>query len=401
MKKAIRLLKITLLLFSITGLPFVAIAITQKPAAGQKTSPPQLPAKNQAPTRTDNKTSINGAYKGEARDHETAALFAPVFYQAFDERRFDYLTNFDFDGDWRGDNNWANAARTEFPMRAYIYYSVSETPTHYFIHYAVFHPRDYKGGERRGMILSEVIREGAKIGVQYDPTGKLDEAVLAHENDMEGCLVIVEKRGTNLQQARVQFVETLAHNKFWKYTPDTNPTKGFNTIKLEGNRAKLYIEAKGHGIQAYRGDEKDILEKNFLIYSFTGQAENPEEKNQNIIGYDLLPLYNTLWARAQKMPNETFGEAQDYAAVKFSRSLRKNLTPAKPAQINKVGCAFLGKVGAANMARAPWGWFDSSERARPLGEWFFSPAATVKRHFKLGDAFSVAYMHNPYFSVFR
>src|ERR1700751_2596096 len=90
-------------------------------------------------------------------DREVAARFAPTFYQALgDKPRSDYITNFDFDGDWRGDNNWTNSANLDFPLKAHIYYSVSETATHYFIHYAVFHPRDYKGGEHKGAILSEL-----------------------------------------------------------------------------------------------------------------------------------------------------------------------------------------------------------------------------------------------------
>ncbi|MDX6272339.1 MAG: hypothetical protein QOD28_3562, partial [Acidobacteriota bacterium] len=45
-----------------------------------------------------------------ARDREIASQFAPVFRQGVgDKRRYDYITNFDFDGDWRGDNNWDNA----------------------------------------------------------------------------------------------------------------------------------------------------------------------------------------------------------------------------------------------------------------------------------------------------
>ncbi len=399
MREATRLLKISILLFSLILLPLSIFVTAQKPLpVSTKTSAAQ---KSAAAAASDQQSVTNAAYKSEARDREIAARFAPIFYQAFDERRFDYLTNFDFDGDWRGDNNWLNAAKPEFPLRAFVYYAVSETPTHSFIHYAIFHPRDYKGGERRGLILGEVIREGAKIGVPYDPTGRLDEAVLAHENDMEGCLVVVEKTASQKKSAAVLFVETLAHNKFWKYVIKTPATKDFQSCKLEGERIKLFIEAKGHGIQAYRGDEKDILDKNFLIYSFTGEAENPEEKNPTSIGYDLLPMYHPLWMRAPKMPNETFGEAQDYAALKFGRSFRKNLKPTNPVKLNQVGCAFSGKIGAANMARAPWGWFDSRERARPLGEWFFSPAATIKRHFKLGDGFATVYTHHPYLNVFR
>src|SRR5436190_2236526 len=95
------------------------------------------------------------------QEREIAGHFAPLFYQALgDNRRADYITNFDFDGDWRGDNNWINSDDRHFPLKAYVYYSVAETRTHYFIYYAVFHTRDYKGGEVKGTILSEIIREG-------------------------------------------------------------------------------------------------------------------------------------------------------------------------------------------------------------------------------------------------
>ena len=54
-----------------------------------------------------------------------------------------------------------------------------------------------------------------------------------------------------------------------------------------------------------------------------------------------------------------------------------------------------------NMARPPWGWFDSSEKDRPLGEWFFDPAGTIKRHFALPSSFSVTYVHQPARGLFR
>jgi hypothetical protein len=53
------------------------------------------------------------------------------------------------------------------------------------------------------------------------------------------------------------------------------------------------------------------------------------------------------------------------------------------------------------MARPPWGWFDKDEKDRPLGEWFFDPAAAVKRRLKAGDGFSLVYLHNPALGVFR
>ena len=109
--------------------------------------------------------SMVSSQNSNLNDADIASHFAPIFYQALgDKPRSDYITNFDFDGDWKGNNNWENLANTEFPLKAYIYYSVAETATHFFIHYAVFHPRDYKGGEHKGTILSDLIREGQKAG---------------------------------------------------------------------------------------------------------------------------------------------------------------------------------------------------------------------------------------------
>ena len=162
---------------------------------------------------------------------EVAARFAPIFYQALgDKPRSDYITNFDFDGDWRGDNNWEHTDDKTFPLRAYIYYSVSETQTHFFIHYAVFHPRDYKGGERKGLILSEIIREGTKRGREHDPTGLMAEAGVAHENDMEGVLIVVAKKGKNPD--RVVFVEAFHHDDFAPYVAGESAAKGFGLFKV-------------------------------------------------------------------------------------------------------------------------------------------------------------------------
>ena len=53
-------------------------------------------------------------YSGAAVDYQIAARFAPVFHQALGATpRFDYITRFNFDGDWRGDNNWENASNVQ------------------------------------------------------------------------------------------------------------------------------------------------------------------------------------------------------------------------------------------------------------------------------------------------
>jgi hypothetical protein len=348
----------------------------------------------------------NAQLTDSARDREIASQFAPVFRQGLgDKRRHDYITNFDFDGDWRGDNNWNNADDARFPQRAYVYYAVSETPTHFLIHYAVFHPRDYKGGSARGAVLSEIIREGVRRGGRYDPTGLSGEAVLAHENDMEGCLVVAAKAGDKVSAARVVFVETLAHDRFLKYVVAGGGESGkraFEEVGLESGRPELYVEAKGHGVLAFNGGEKQMPSNGSLVYKFTGRADDPEKSSAVEVGYALLPISTTLWPRARGGVNQTYGAAYQYGMRSFSAAQNsRRAVKRRNVQLGNLGAAFRGDEGAPNAARPPWAWFDRGERGQARGEWFFDPAATVKRHFKLDDNFSVAYTHAPFLGVSR
>lgn len=319
-------------------------------------------------------------------DREIAARFAPVFYQSLgDSPRGDYITNFDFDGDWRGDNNWRNTDIKRFRMLGYVYYAVSETRSHYFIHYAVFHARDYKGGTRKGVMLSELLRLGAETAGGKDPTGMLDEATVAHENDMEGALVVVDR-----ETQRVAYVESLHHNKFSAYKPED--------LKLENGRVLFYIEPKGHGIEALTDDRKKG--EDILIYKYTGTAGDPEKSKERSVGYALLPISSTLWphAAAQKEKSASFGTFHDYSEVTINVMGADGKPIAKKFKLGSLGSAFLGKAGGQNMARPPWGWFDNAHRGDPLGMWFFDPAAIIKRDFILGDAFSTAYTKLPFWT---
>lgn len=362
-----------------------------------------------AQSRERVKAKQSAQEKGAARDREVAARYAPIFHQGLgDKARSDYITNFDFDGDWRGDNNWNNSQNQQIPLRAHVYYAVSETQTHFFIHYAIFHPQDYKGGQESGSLLSTIIREGSKHGKRYDPTGLIEEVVLAHENDMEGCLVVVAKAAgeeTDLGRAQVVYVETLAHNRFLKYVAESAresaAARSFDIVRVDGTHPLIYIEPKGHGIAAYVGGEKQSPRNGLLIYSYNNQADNPEDKRQGPVSYNLQSLATTIWPRARTGLNETFGAAHKYGTITVSVLQPSGQVHKRQATLGTLGSAFLGKIGAPNVARPPWGWFDRNEQGQTLGGWFFDPAATVKRHFGLGKDFSEVYVHAPFLGVYR
>jgi hypothetical protein len=338
----------------------------------------------------------------QSLDRKIAAQFAPILYQGLgDNPRSDYITNFDFDGDWKGDNNWSNLENRSYPLRAYVYYSVAETATHYFIHYAIFHPRDYKGDLVKTAIIDVLINEGLRQ-IGKDPTGGLaGDLALSHENDLEGCLIVAEKKGEGLSQAVVRYVETMAHNQFLRYCAAAAAAGICESIEMKGQRPLIFIEPKGHGPIGYTGDRVQMKNSvnGVLTYSYTGNADDPDKINEKSVGYDLMPICDTLWLRAQQGDKETYGEVFNYQ----TRSLLK-FQLGKPAgkverKFGSLGAAFRGEVGSKNKARPPWAWFDDSERDRPRGEWFFDPASVIARHFNLGQEFSQAYVYHQYFKI--
>jgi hypothetical protein len=418
----------------------------------------------------------------EAQDRAIAMQFAPVFHQGLvGTGRFDYITNIDFDGDWVGDNNWKNAGDAKHPLKGHVYYAVSETPTHYFIHYAAFHPRDYKGGEVTGAILSQAVRRGARASKRVTSTPIADEVVLAHENDLEGCLVVVAKRGENPADGRVVLVETLAHNQYLKYQPEGagssrsgSGADGVGAVQLEGQHPLIYIEPKGHGMQAFadqleaaaaaaagraassaappattgagssggsggggtspprsglvqriggmvagvnqarRAVNNEGAER-IRVYRFTGTSDDPDVVTGDV-GYELVSTYHTLWAKAREGGEGIFGDVRDYGSVSIpvvslpvasvaspAAGSEPSATPVvKEVRLGRLGASLRGVEGAINMARPPWGWFDASDRNRPVGEWFLDPAGTVVRHVDALRAVVVpAYLHQPFLSVFR
>ena len=333
---------------------------------------------------------------------QIAAQFAPIFQQTLGEvPRADYITNFDFDGDWKGNNNWNNLENTSFPLKAFTYYSVLETSTHYFVHYAVFHPRDYKGG----LAATSALNMGIRIALERlgkDPTGGLaDDVALSHENDLEGCLVVAAKKGPNFKDATLEYVETMAHNRYLRYRTPAEGSQGSEVIESEGQRPILYIEPKGHGISGKPAAQSGKTRiSGQLKYSYAGRADEPSgAESQSEVGYDLISIYDTLWKHAHDdKKNETYGVFSEYApfALQFIKTVGGGSAAEVKTPKRKLGAAFLGEVGSPNKARPPWGWFDQTERDRPLGEWFFDPASVVARHFELGDTFSRVYLYHPY-----
>lgn len=213
-----------------------------------------------SPSYTESLATNNEPYRTLARH------WAPRIYQDTDASNpiADYITNFNFDGDYNGKNNWENLERYA-TVPAYVYYAVSETETHYFIHYALFHPRDW-----HEWLVPDM-----------------------HENDLEGISLAVAKDGSF---GRLVAMETMAHDEFYQYRADPGVKAGSETIDgdvrlYDQSHPRIFVEAKGHGIFACDSRCDRAPGGDGIIYVEGGQAESPGGNHANfdeVYGYSLI-----------------------------------------------------------------------------------------------------------------
>jgi len=296
---------------------------------------------------------------------QMAEHWSPVIYQST-ESLYDYITNFDFDSNWYGHDNWEHCDC--YPLPAYVYYSIIESTNHYFITYGFFHPRD---------------------------TGNPEYFYWwAHENDFEGCRCVILKDGS--EWGNLFLLETIHHHDQSFYNI---------WIEFEGSHPIVYVTPYKHAVYgenmaswswdcAYLGPGCRVFpskkDGTGVIYRHKGIAEEPLDQNDRDVGYDLIDLKDTIWARRFGDPHRTC----DYFIKKGIR-----LSPNSCGYIiekAQFGAKFDGgnySLGAtACYVGPPWNkGFDN------LGIWFIDPLL----HYEDAQGQSWActgegYVYNPY-----
>ncbi len=290
--------------------------------------------------------------------------------------RADFLSRFDYDGNWKGDDNWENLE--EGSTQAFVYYAVMETQTHWFLHYNFFHPRDY----------SDVCVVGT-----------------CHENDNEGLILTIRKDGSEF--GKLEVLETLAHNNVYTFTNNPRIKKGVHNI--DGSIAFygkthpiVFIEAGGHGVfsATYRSSLFDVEKMDFkqntgVTYEHKeGLAQSPASANERNIGYELLPIEKELWPKGSgetDTQNNTFEEFFVYQPAGNRPRASAGFVAGK----------FKGRTASNNMARPFWAFRDSKTDKKGIlgvGQWGLDPAYSISVCLSWPNDLPVStdYVYNPF-----
>lgn len=314
-------------------------------------------------------------YDGD-RFRTLAGRWSPyVAQETWFQWKADVPARFDFDGDWKGDNNWDRME--EGSSQAYVYYAGVETATHWFLHFNFFHPRDYSDNCVAGT---------------------------CHENDNEGIILTIRKDGT--QFGKLEVMETLAHNHVYSYVNEPRLRKGAHDVDgkiefFEETHPIVFIEAGGHGVlgsaarqSTFSASRMDFLEGTGMTFYYKGKAERARHGNDRNVGYQLLPISTHWWERAKaERGNEMFDAYFDYEPY-----------GGRPGGVNRYAGAFLGRKFGANKAKPFWGWHDERTRKGKIlseGQWALDPAYAVTRNLTWPRELPVAldYTFNPYLGV--
>jgi hypothetical protein len=330
---------------------------------------------------------------------QLARHWAPVIFQDIDVSpenqlgRYDFITSAEFDGDQAGGNNWENAddtAMARFPLKPYVYYSVVETRTHYFIAYSLFHPRDW----RRSLAAAG----GAPPTGDTSPAAAsvAAAAALTHENDLESAtFVILKDRGWG----QLRLVGTVCHlnNYCFIASADIQPEvwaldlgNGDIAVKYYDARPCLFVESGGHGIggpaRALTEDTAGAYAIGSRRYAFRGEAgliykcaDDPAyapngEPAAVEVGlpadseclYQLIPLATSLWAS-----RESVG-----AGLMYEDAF--NYTSAGGCRLEGLPL-FLAADGQDKGANPPWARAAAAD-GLGRGTWFLDPAYAINHY---------------------
>jgi hypothetical protein len=292
-------------------------------------------------------------------DLDLARTFSPwILHETHrDLGRMDIPVAMDFDGDLDARDNWEELPR--YALVPTVYYTVVRTPTHAFLTYHLYHPRDWTQ---------------VPLGVQD-----------THEGDGESLQVVVD-----LANMSAVLLTTQAHYDAWSYAPVPGPiTVGDETLRgdfeVVTGHPSVYVESGGHGIYGSR----DPRAANRLVrsghpvvtYRVANEGETPREPEApwtESAPYRLVSLPAFL-ANSTDHPT-LFAEVVDAGG--------------HPTPRYHLGDRYSGPLGASR-GISPFAFGYGWSRGE-LGDLFWDPAGRYQEALTIRGAWSREYVAHPF-----
>lgn len=279
---------------------------------------------------------------------ELVRRWAPVYVQhvSGDDAGADRPTRIDFDGDWDTTNNWRNQARYRTALPPAAYSAGILSPTHAYLTYTLYYPRDW----RSGLCIS----------------------FICHDNDLETVMVVIERDGGD---GRLVEVRAKAHLEIADIA-------GADIARSPEDRPLLRVDAEGHGITVCRrGDARCSARPGRIVYAPSDLASSaPGKAVGQVVRYALLPLRDTLWTR-RHLANAALWTSGETGPLHYAGRRIGRLGMQMGASM--AGSEYRGGV------RPPWA---IKGALGTRGDWFLDPAA---QHAATTRA-STRYDYNPF-----
>jgi len=318
---------------------------------------------------------------------ELARAYAPLLHQDAGDTKRDMPVAIDFDGDNMPSNNLDNISQAAEPT---VYYHVSETETHYFVHYILYYPsfKATSGATEQehavNGILVVVARDGSRLGhlevfetysVGYSP-GQIDSWI------------------PNCGGGDTQAFCPSAYSGTGAVIDTFHDVAAANYADADERRVKVYIRPYDHEVCAWSWENdgagycghlsEQFFESTNAILSAADAGATPsvDFETAHTGTYALVHIAEPWWVLRDSVGpgTETF-----YANTTLyeppSTAIGADLAQRLPTTLNTEDST------GNNGLFSPWGFATASGFGLEAGAWFVDPARAVSTRMNTSDPF--------------
>lgn len=344
---------------------------------------------------------------------QLAGKYAPLLHgETFaDAPHYDYPTRFDLDGDWVAFNNVDYIKASALKIEPNVYFSVTETQSHYFIFYIFYYPFRYAESE------------SARFG--NDVSGSM---VVVRKSDQAPVAVETYYKMQEWDERSVSYITTESGFIPAGETPTSMKFDGMldASVLFPNGHYVAYLSARKHESCLWLDENNSYLDgcqlnagikasMSYVEFKYKGGAVTELSKVggkfpavASDVGYGLIHLLDSWWPRRSEVGADKMWENT------YSYEPHTTGFPNRPKHNAPLPSLFVDPTGNDN-GRPPWAWRHYPQNGAsfydmPRGVVFMDPAVHFQqRHDQKypheweawdgENGYSTEYCFNPYFNL--